>query len=537
MEGARGSIFDHRGRHPDDPIGCVIERGQGLGGRDPHGRSRRARRAMRRGADRVSVGLQRRGSGRRSRRRAAPWRNKNRARRARSDAAVETMGVPARGRAAGSTTWLRAPRDCGEVFGRRPWSVAALSSSVVVPFPPPPRCAWSPSPASAGEDKPRRTPSTTIACANADRARHPHPRSGGGGPGEAWWRGRGARPTRASLDASISARSEQDAIVDRVEDAGRVLELRRDPWHERRQRLNPGAYGNGSRAEQPGAGGSASSTQSVTDGPASSLTVYSWPQRRRRLCPLGGTPGAERNRNRLDNGDRRWRGDRLLAMPMAARAAAAPAQALAPRRLGRPRRRSRRGQAAPSLPRAMRPAARAEIQKQRRTAAPAAARRQAARRPRAMATRPPPTRLRPAAAATARARAIPAARGDGHQCDRYRHVRTPATAIAQVSAAGGSGGTGYSGANGGAARRPASATCRPARPPAICNSTNMPMAEPAAADAIRRAGNRRRRRLGVVDAVGDRRRSVVPDCLQLRRPAAAAAMCKPEELRARAAMP
>jgi hypothetical protein len=33
VEGVRRSIFNQSGRHPDDSIGCVIERGQGFGGR------------------------------------------------------------------------------------------------------------------------------------------------------------------------------------------------------------------------------------------------------------------------------------------------------------------------------------------------------------------------------------------------------------------------------------------------------------------------------------------------------------------------
>jgi hypothetical protein len=38
VEGARGSIFNHRRRCPNDPIGRVIERSHRLDSRDPHNR-------------------------------------------------------------------------------------------------------------------------------------------------------------------------------------------------------------------------------------------------------------------------------------------------------------------------------------------------------------------------------------------------------------------------------------------------------------------------------------------------------------------
>ncbi len=36
VEGVRGSVFDHCHRGPYNPVGHLIERGQGFGGGDPH---------------------------------------------------------------------------------------------------------------------------------------------------------------------------------------------------------------------------------------------------------------------------------------------------------------------------------------------------------------------------------------------------------------------------------------------------------------------------------------------------------------------
>ena len=112
--------------------------------------SRPALRAKRHGGGRVAADFPHRGSCRQSRRRAEPRRDRSRAHRVRSGAAVETMGVLARGRGAGSTASLPAARDCGEAFGRRLSSSSALSSSAASPST---ALRAVPLPRSAGEDK------------------------------------------------------------------------------------------------------------------------------------------------------------------------------------------------------------------------------------------------------------------------------------------------------------------------------------------------------------------------------------------------
>jgi hypothetical protein len=189
VEGARGSIFNHRRRRPNDPIGCVVERSHRFDSRDSHNRH----------ALRLEPGVTAPIAFRPILHVVAHAVDLDGEQRLGAEE-VEPIGsdrmLPSKGWASGRAVAEPAPQHR---FRRR--EIAAqfagggegrLRRSHFRRLPPPPRYAWSPSPASQGRIDAARLGNKHSTRGRHERA-HPHPRSGGGGPPEGRWRGREGR--------------------------------------------------------------------------------------------------------------------------------------------------------------------------------------------------------------------------------------------------------------------------------------------------------------------------------------------------------